>query len=447
MKKTIQLFVLLLLCFSCIEMSFAQKALLQSGPMLGYSEMKEVALWVQTNAPASVKFAYYELGKPQEKKFTENIQTKKDNLYIAQVKINTEPSQVYQYELYINEQKINFDYPLQFRSQTLWQWRTDPPEFEFAIGSCNYVNEEIYDRQGKAYGGDYHIFKTIYEQKPEFMLWMGDNTYLREADWNTASGIYSRYTHTRSLPEMQALLASAHQYAIWDDHDFGPNDSDRSFHLKDSTLKAFKLFWPSSNYITEKGIAHTFSWNDCQFFMLDNRYFRSPQNRKTGSREYLGAAQLEWLIDALTASQAPFKFVVVGGQVLNSNQSPWLETYQQYTEEKNKLLEEIAQNNISGVIFLDGDRHHTELSKMEREGTYPLYDITISPLTAGSVGDRSLNEDNQYRVKGTYFGERNFALMRITGTRKERVLTVRVISHEGKEIWKQEIKASDLQKK
>ena len=49
------------------------------------------------------------------------------------------------------------------------------------------------------------------------MIWLGDNIYLREVDWYPAFGILARNTHTRSLPEMQPLLASTHHYAIWDD--------------------------------------------------------------------------------------------------------------------------------------------------------------------------------------------------------------------------------------
>ncbi len=33
--------------------------------------------------------------------------------------------------------------------------------------------------------------------------------------------------------------------------------------------------------------------------------------------------------------------------------------------------------------LLSGDRHHSEVIKMERPGTYPLYDITVSPLDIG----------------------------------------------------------------
>ena len=61
------------------------------------------------------------------------------------------------------------------------------------MGLCVYVNEAPYDRAGPEYGGDYGIFASIDAQRPDFMLWMGDNVYLRPADWNTRTGIYHRY--------------------------------------------------------------------------------------------------------------------------------------------------------------------------------------------------------------------------------------------------------------
>ena len=75
----------------------------------------------------------------------------------------------------------------------------DAPDFDFVAGSCFYINEEAYDRPGKPYGGDYQILDAIYRDKPDFMVWLGDNTYLREADWDSKSGIYHRYSHTRAL--------------------------------------------------------------------------------------------------------------------------------------------------------------------------------------------------------------------------------------------------------
>ena len=79
------------------------------------------------------------------------------------------------------------------------------------------------------------------------MIWLGDNVYFREPD-DSRTGVYHRYSHDRSLPELQPLLGSVHHYAIWDDHDYGPNNSDRSFIYKNITLQAFKDFWANPTY-------------------------------------------------------------------------------------------------------------------------------------------------------------------------------------------------------
>lgn len=65
-------------------------------------------------------------------------------------------------------------------------------------------------------------------------------------------------------------------------------------------------------------------------------------------------------------------------------------------EELNELLTAIEREKINGVLFLSGDRHHTELTKVSRAGTYPLYDLTSSPLTSGSHADDG--EPNTARV-------------------------------------------------
>jgi alkaline phosphatase D len=74
------------------------------------------------------------------------------------------------------------------------------------------------------------------------MVWMGDNIYLREADWSAESSIFRRYTHTRSHPLLQKLLGSTHHYATWDDHDYGPNNSDRSLWNKKITTTPLNFF-------------------------------------------------------------------------------------------------------------------------------------------------------------------------------------------------------------
>jgi hypothetical protein len=83
-------------------------------------------------------------------------------------------------------------------------------------------------------------------------------------------------------PELQPFISSIPQYAIWDDHDYGPNDSDWTYPLKDHALDAFQDFWPSESYGAgdTEGVTSSFGWNDCQFFMLDDRWYRTVEVEK-----------------------------------------------------------------------------------------------------------------------------------------------------------------------
>jgi alkaline phosphatase D len=437
-----------IVCIFWSVLSWGQANLLQSGPMVGYSDMREVLLWAQTKSSAKVKFGYWEKGSPSKKNFTEEITTQKNQAFVAKLVADVvEPGKKYEYELYINGQKVARNYPLEFQTQVLWAFRTEPPNFKFAAGSCLYVNDAPYDRPGKPYGSNYEILTKIYEQRPDFMLWLGDNAYMREPDWGTQTGIFYRYTHSRSLPELQPLLGSSHHYAIWDDHDFGPNDSDKSFANKDLTLETFKLFWGNPNYgvgnPNQKGITGTFTWGDVQFFLLDDRYFRTSNKNIASKRSILGEDQIEWLINALASSPASFKIIAVGGQFISSSKEK--ENFANFPEEKQYIIDAIQKNKIPGVLFMTGDRHFTELSKLETPNMPPIYDITVSPLTSGTFNPEK--ETNTTRVPNTLVVEHNFALIEVTGKRKERVMTIKIINKDGKELWKQDIKETDLQYK
>jgi len=445
MKSTFSVF--LLVCLFGQMMAFAQDDLVQSGPMVGYSTMREVLLWVQTAKEADVHFEYYEKESPDERFKTKTHHAEEEMAFVVKlVADKVLPGKDYFYELFMDGKKVERDYPMEFQSQTLWQWREDPPEINFVVGSCNYVNEERFDRPGKPYGSDFEIFESIFKKNPDFMLWLGDNTYLREADWNSRTGFLHRYTHTRSLPEVQPLLASTHHYAIWDDHDYGPNDADGSFWLKETASEVFQLFWGNPNYdVTgQGGITGSFQWADLHFFLLDNRYHRTSNNNFAFERQLLGKEQIDWLINAMASSQAAFKFVCIGGQVLSTEAMH--ENYATFPKEQRYLLDKIREARIEGVIFLDGDRHHTGLSKMqESEDVYPLYDLTCSSLTAGAYpNDEKLN---QYRLKETLFGKHNFGLLNVSGPRTDRVLNMTIFDKDGVEVWTKDIRANDLKYK
>lgn len=440
------------LAFNAFGQTKPQSAnqILRSGPMLGYSEMTETTVWLQTKSPAKILLKYWKQGDTKSIKTTKIFQTDEENDHIARFVIsNLDFGTRYEYEVYLNNQKLKFNYPLQFQTQKHWRWRTDPPAFKFAFGSCAYINDPPFDRPGKPYGSGFENFNTIADQKPDFMIWLGDNVYYREPDWLTESAMRYRYAQNRELPELQKLLASTHHYAIWDDHDYGPNDSDRTYRGKDWSLNIFKDYWANISYGHDdvKGVFGRFEWADVEFFLLDDRFHRSPAKSNEADKGMFGENQLKWLRESLLNSNATFKVIVGGNQMLNPL-TPW-EAWVEHPEEQKRFFDFLKEAKIEGVIFLSGDRHYAELLKREGLTDYPLYDFTSSPLSAGNSSPNKEKEiDNPYRVNGTLvLNEKNFGLIEVSGTEKDRKMTLRLIDSKGKEHWKHEISAKELKSK
>jgi len=101
------------------------------------------------------------------------------------------------------------------------------------------------------------------------------------------------------------------------------------------------------------------------------------------------------------------------------------------------------------VIFLSGDRHHTELLKNENVKAtlgYPLYDLTSSSITAGSSNVLSTPEaQNPQRVENTLVVENNYCTIKISGLKRgDRILTLTCYDANGLVKWGQVIKESEL---
>lgn len=349
---------------------------------------------------------------------------------------------------FYNGKKALGDSAFTIQTPALWEWRTPAPDFSFVTGSCVYINEEKYDRPGAPYGKSTEILGLMSRTAADFNLWLGDNVYLREADYSSASGMKERYQHTRRHPEVQKLLASRPNYAIWDDHDFGPNNSDRSFPFRQQSLNLFRSYWPNPGFGTAEtpGAFCSFKYGDVEFFLMDNRYYRAPNRMDTSDvdKAYWGKGQMNWLKDQLINSKATFKVIVNGNQVVNMMTDT--ECMNAYPKERAELYEFLSRYEISGVIFLTGDRHFTEMLKLDRPGSYPLYDFTCSPLTSGPYVKIAETEEgkNPLRVEGSLIAEQNFARVGFSGGKNERKMKIEVMDTAGKILWMKEIHQNEL---
>ncbi|RYZ16106.1 MAG: alkaline phosphatase family protein, partial [Chitinophagaceae bacterium] len=271
-----------------------------------------------------------------------------------------------------------------------------------------------------------------------FMLWLGDNWYYREVDFYSASGLRYRARHDRAQPVLQPFLKAMPHYAIWDDHDFGPNDADKSYVLKDESRRIFLDYWPNASVGENgQGIYTKMSYGDVDIFMMDDRWFRSANDMDAtvggapnpGKRMW-GPQQLEWLKSALLSSTATFRIIATGNQTLNPMSRA--ECLQDYPIEFNELQNFLAAEKIPGLLFLTGDRHHSEVIRYTREGGYPIYDITNSPLTSGlSKVTGTPEAANEARVAGTLVEAQNYTRITVSGAKGARRLQAEFVGVSG----------------
>ncbi len=315
-------------------------------------------------------------------------------------------------------------------------------DIDFLFGSCALLTTGFW--RCVLPGADVMIYRHMIRAQADFMVWLGDNLYYLGKDYKSYDNMFKRNIDVRSkFKLMDRFLAAQPDYAIWDDHDYGWNDADKTFPLKDAALKAFRGFWPNTYEDNVKQTYFTFRYNDAEFFMTDGRWWRSPPGDTAG--EFLGAVQLKWLKEKLLKSNATFKFICMGSQILNDNHHG--ESYAHYPVERNDLLNYIVDNNIKGVIFLTGDKHYTELSKRDWKG-YPLYDFTSSPITSPVLPRKYLKGyKNPLSVKGTVVYRKNYGRIKITGTEGHRTLRLETYGKWGKLKWDYTIKSEELSRK
>ncbi len=427
-----------------------------AGPMLGYMEHREALIWLQVQCAKKVTLIYNPMGQSTQKttlhQYNSADSTCENPWIVKFIPQDLTPGTTYEYSILLEGKQTKFSYPLVFRSKKLWEWRTDAPDFAFLVGSCNYVNDSAYDRPGNPYGQGTEIFWRMAEMPSDFMLWLGDNVYLREADYSSPSGIKYRYQHTRSDKNLQKLLAVKNHYAIWDDHDFGDNNSGKGFELKQTSYECFKDYWGNKTYGEDgEGIYSKFSYSDADFFLLDDRWWRDETNidENLNLKTQLGEKQISWLFFQLSHSRAPFKFVCLGGQFLNENTDK--ESFNNYKQERQRILDYIINNHISGVIFLSGDRHHTELIKYNQRETdlgYSIYELTSSALSSRPGNARETSEaENPMRINSSLVTENNYCRIKIDGSKGERKLTFACFDKNDAAQWEFSIHENQLKAK
>lgn len=424
--------------------------------MLGYAGHREAFVWVETRDAQKVALKFWLAGQPATARTIENtsLAVTPAGGQITHFRPGLlEMGSTYEYQLEIDGVAQELSFPARFRTQELWEWRKDPPNFSFVVGSCAYINDPAYDRPGKPYGRTTETLRLAGESGANFMVWLGDNWYYREADYDSVSGLWYRAQHDRGDPSLRRLLGSMHHYAVWDDHDYGPDDANFSYEYKRETLKIFKSYWGNHSYGEEgqPGVYNKFYWSDAAFILMDNHWYRDDalvnQDTHPGKTQW-GRRQLEWLKQSLLSAKSldhfTFKFIATGNQMLQT--TPDWDTHALYRAEREELLQFITDNGITGVIFLTGDVHHAGVYRRQLSPDGPwVYEVTASPLTSG-VEDpfKRAKDKDPFVLKHTLVADQNFVQVSVSGPTTDRAVEIKCIDKQGAVRFLERLKATDL---
>lgn len=171
----------------------------------------------------------------------------------------------------------------------------------------------------------------------------GDFPSVVDVDWtgpDAREAIDAHWAYNREDPHVQSFLARVPVYVQWDDHevinDFGagwgnwPHQPDKAGYrrLVAAGRDAFFDWNPISRNASEPDrIYRSFRWGrHLELFVVDARSYRSPNAMPDGpDKTLLGAAQKDWLVEKVLASNATWK--VISSDVPLTLPTGWPEHY------------------------------------------------------------------------------------------------------------------------
>jgi alkaline phosphatase D len=302
------------------------------------------------------------------------------------------------------------------------------------------------------------IWEAIVGTKPDLFLFIGDTVY---GDTEDMKVLRAEYAKLAAMPGYQKLKKTCPILATWDDHDYGVNDGGAEYPRKKESQQIFLDFFDvprDSPRRKQEGVYHAAVLGPVgkrvQIILLDTRYFRSPLKRRKGRARsegpyvantdpkstILGEVQWKWLGEQLKVP-AEVRLLISSIQVVAEDHG-W-EKWMNFPHERARLYKLLRDSKAGGVIILSGDRHLAELSMMEADIGYPIYDLTSSGLNQGFQRWRRL-EKNQHRVATMNTGN-NFGLIRIDWDRKDPRVCLQIRDEEGEITIQEKVALSTLQ--
>lgn len=259
----------------------------------------------------------------------------------------------------------------------------------------------------------------IANDNPDLWIWGGDNIYADTEDMNVMA---KKYAMQKSNKHYQNFISKVPVIGTWDDHDYGQNDGNKSYLKKKESKKLLLEFLdvsPLNPVYNHDGVYMSYEIGEphkkVKIILLDSRSFQDILEEDKNSKarylksmdgDILGEEQWQWLTNELQNSSAEINIIVSSIQFIADKHA--YEKWANFPKAKQRMLKLINENDKRNILFISGDRHIGEISKLSIDGLdYPLYDITSSGLTHSYTKS---TEVNPYRI-GDLVVDKNYGLL------------------------------------
>jgi hypothetical protein len=254
------------------------------------------------------------------------------------------------------------------------------------------------------------MWEGLLSQSPDMIFLIGDQVY---ADWKSGKKlatplsllqVWNRYVDSRSSIDLYKSKTLIPSIALWDDHDYGANDGDETSPIKDEMKKLFYSFYPQNEesdfFKKGPGVSSVFSAFGQTFIFLDNRSFRTPnlkpiicekmKNHKFCQKTYInpnstkqtlyGEETENWAMNILKNSKGT-NWLISGDQFFGGYHP--FESYEGTHPESFKIFLNKIKSSGKTVLFVSGDRHLSEVMKIEKSILgFETFEITSSGMHA-----------------------------------------------------------------
>ena len=108
-----------------------------NGPMPGYSECLEGIVWLQAKRECKASMAYWKESEPADVFYSAEVLAEAKTAFAVDlIADHVEPGNTYRYRVLLDGMPVDIPDTLRFRTQALWKFRSEPPDFTMATGNA-----------------------------------------------------------------------------------------------------------------------------------------------------------------------------------------------------------------------------------------------------------------------------------------------------------------------